>query len=77
MSVDVPKLSKVNKICLKYLSQYQDSRDRSSEIKRQAHLPSLSLVTNIKEAETWITYSPCTIIAGVNIPDFFFRFSKI
>ena len=36
----------------------------------------LSLVTNIKEAETWITYSPCTIIAGVNIPDFFFVFLK-
>ena len=61
---DVPTCSKVNQMCPKYVtaSQYQD---RWYMYVSNVHdFKVLSLVTNIKVAETAIIFSRCPIIAS-------------
>ena len=50
--VDVPAFSKVNKMCQKYASQYQDRCIGQAKVS-VVH----SLVTNMKEAKTQIIYT--------------------
>ena len=64
--IDFPTFSKVNKMCLKYVSQYQDIKRGQVKLSyvHVFFLQILCLVTYMKVAEFRIIYIPCTIIVS-------------